>query len=327
MLQKEKLLKYAKCVAIVEWLLFLRRTDAVYVGYFALGILGLYFLLFSNKSIAFQRYEKYTIRMLSVILSFAVALANYGIVERVFYGCLILLSGYWVFEQVLTVLYSVFVDCNNRKSIIDEEMSKYVFWGVFLGYISINLLYLFLGNYPGNLTVDGLSQIKQVLTGEYTNHHPYWHTQLLRAAIWISTMLGYDVNAAVAIYNAIQIILMALYFAFAVLTAYKAGVGLNACILAGMWYLIMPYHVFFSMTVFKDVLFAGNVLLLVTALYRIFTHIGRDGINYAALIAGLLGTALMRNNGWLAILATGVIFCGGGVYVREDRKQSVGYYS
>ena len=60
---------------------------------------------------------------------------------------------------------------------------------------------LFLADYPGILTEDSISQIEQLLSGVYSNHHPYYHTQLIRLCISAGLRLFGTMNAAVAVYS------------------------------------------------------------------------------------------------------------------------------
>lgn len=62
---------------------------------------------------------------------------------------------------------------------------------VFLvGFVSCFLVYisfLFLVKWPGIVTSDSLSQIRQVLSGKYTNHHPFWHTMIIKMCFCVGS--------------------------------------------------------------------------------------------------------------------------------------------
>lgn len=170
------------------------------------------------------------------------------------------------------------------------------------------LLHLFGVGYPGNMTVDSISQIGQVFSGKYSNHHPYWHTRIIGLLVHIGLAVFGDVNAGVAVYSAVQSLLMALCFAFAVMTLYQMGIGRRWIVLVQLWYMSMPYHIMYSITMWKDVLFGCAVLLLVIALWRLMSETGTVWINHVLLWMGALGMALLRNNGFLALAATLAVY-------------------
>ena len=74
-----------------------------------------------------------------------------------------------------------------------------VFCGVFVSIVVLNTVIMFFSQYPGELSVDSIDQIEQFLFGTYTNHHSYYHTQLLHLLISIGYKLSGTINGAVAI--------------------------------------------------------------------------------------------------------------------------------
>ena len=50
----------------------------------------------------------------------------------------------------------------------------------FLFCLLIDWIYLFLVAYPGNLTTDSMAQIGNILSGKYSNHHPFYHTLMIK---------------------------------------------------------------------------------------------------------------------------------------------------
>jgi hypothetical protein len=80
--------------------------------------------------------------------------------------------------------------------------------------------------------------------------------------------------------------------------------------LAGVYavYAFQPHNIVYSVTLWKDIPFAGAAVLFVTALYRLLKGIGRSKIlNYTAFILGAVGFSLWRTNGWYAFLVTVIV--------------------
>jgi len=76
-----------------------------------------------------------------------------------------------------------------------------------------------------------------------------------------------------------------------------------------MWYVCMPFHIAYSVTMWKDVFFAGFVLIYVVALVRIVYHIG-NGLKwiYLLFIIGTIGFILFRSNGWIALVIAAILY-------------------
>ena len=54
-------------------------------------------------------------------------------------------------------------------------------------------------------------------------------------------------NAAVALYVVVQILFMAITFAFTVYNLAKMRLPLSALVISTVWYAVMPFHIMFSL--------------------------------------------------------------------------------
>jgi hypothetical protein len=167
----------------------------------------------------------------------------------------------------------------------------------------VNLSVLFLVQYPGNISPDSLSQIEQSLTGVYSNHHPFYHTLIIRFFLQTGLALFGEINAAVALYNVFQIIVMSCCFSYVIVTLYQMNLPSALIVLCALWYTAMPFHIMYSFTMWKDVMFGGMIMIFLTAVYRILKKIGTHPFfNTAPLLLGSVGICLFRSNGWFAYL-------------------------
>ena len=310
-------LSFIRIAFIIEWMQILRGTDAIYGCYLVFGAAGIAAAAKGRMPVGRRTGEKWVAGVFALIFSLSVVLANYRLVSSAVRCCVMLYAGYEVGAGLLWMLHACFSSSDGEKEKPKRSAAVPFFFAVFAGCAAINLASLFFRDYPGNLTPDSMSQVGQILSGEYTNHHPYWHTQIIAVFLRLGLCLFGDINAAVAVYSVAQVVMMALCFAFAVMTLYQANVSKWCLILSIAAYTMLPYHVIYSYTMWKDVLFGGAVLLFITALYRVFEGLGKRGLNYALLALGMMGTALLRSNGWMTLLAVFVIWL---LFFHQKRK-------
>lgn len=144
----------------------------------------------------------------------------------------------------------------------------------------------------------------QVTGGEYNNHHPFWHTMLIKGCVSIGLTIFHDINAAVALYSVFQIILLSLCFTYALTTLYVMGVPTITAALSAVFCAFMPYNIIYSFTMWKDVLFGGVALVFIVAVYRVIYNIGDPKFNIVSLVYGGIGMCLLRSNGLFAFVLT-----------------------
>lgn len=294
-----------KVLAVVEWLILLKGSDAFYSGYLLLG--GTTVAVLINRSRAdIDAKRQWILRAMAMLFSAAVALSNYRLMVSGLYWGISLYAGYVVGRVTLDQIYTYLT-----RTVVhphDGCGGWRVFAAAFFVILGVNLAYFLTKGYPGFLSTDSIWQIEQILTGTYSNHHPYWHTQFIGVFIRLGMHLFENINMAVALYCTAQILLMALCFAYALMTMYQAGMGVKYLCIPFAVYALMPYHIIYSCTVWKDVLFGGAMLAAVTALYRMIMNVGRTWRNGIVFAIALMGVALFRNNGWIVLLASFVLW-------------------
>lgn len=255
------------------------------------------------------------------LFSLAVVLGNHEIYEPASMQnrlnfCMDLLGGFCVGYQILR--------CMLRRLPLRgvtgaRNHPKRVFWGVFAAVAVIDLGYLVFARYPGILTRDSYTTIGQMLYGHYDNTMPYYHTRLVGLIVKLGMALTGDINFGVALFHGFQILLLAAVFGYTVMTLYQIGVPGWGLGLVFFVYALLPYNIVYSITLWKDVPFGASALLLAAAFYRLLKSVGsnRKG-DYAAFTLGALGMALLRTNGWYALLAAAVLL---GILLRRQYKK------
>lgn len=326
-----------RILLIFGWLSFLADSDSYYVPYLLVGIMGM--MCLANSCHCNAKPIKNRIYFMVAAISFAfsvmVLAANYslfgnsrftgnqGKMIRVVYIVILFLGGYMAMREILVCL----ADKVWRITWSPQQQEGKPRWIFFISMAVIstgNFIFLFLAKYPGNLTPDSISQIKQILSGNYSNHHPFYHTLVIRLFVSAGLEIFDDINAAVALYHVFQILFMAGCFSFAVLTLWQAGFSRKAVILAFIWYAAMPFHIMYSFTMWKDVMFGGVTVLFLTSVFRILKGIGRRfWVNYLVLIVGGMGTCLFRSNGWFAFALSALCF----IFLVRKKKALIGIFA
>lgn len=300
------------------WLTLLSSTDSYFSIYVLIAFCSFYLLLKREAASTIHCVFSVFHFFLSVLFSGLVLLANYpvftsigdpaligrstSIIMNLINGLLAFVGGVCVFYPLVSFFLSRFpFDCSDPEN---KKDSRYLPWFIFGSLLFINLIHLFLVEYPGNLTEDSFTQISEMISGRYSNFNTYWHTMMLQAILTIGYGLFHDINAAVALFTVLQMILLTGAFTYCLMTLYHYGVPKSALWLFYLIYALVPYNLALSITVWKDVLFAASTLLLLCSWFRIMKGIGHSSLyNYIIFSFGSLIFFLSRANGWFIYLA------------------------
>ena len=167
----------------------------------------------------------------------------------------------------------------------------------------------FLYQFPGVMTPDSLSQYSQAMgLSPFSDHHPFAHTLLIRLLLSLGTALFHNVYAAIACYTAFQMLLIAVILCRCLCVLYRYGAGKKLCFLFLLFYACVPYNGNFAVTMWKDVLFSGFLLLFALSVYQLL-HLyssqerlrKKPGLLVLLLLSGLL-VCLFRSNGLYVFL-------------------------
>ncbi len=233
--------------------------------------------------------------------------------STIFYICIVLLFSYcnqWL-ERIKQ---------RNEKEISFFTNNKRSFFIVMVIIILAWLPYL-LKYFPGNATSDSMSQVLQALgITKLNNHHPVIHT----AVIWIGMTIGKAIgnyNLGMAVYSVIQMCIMAAIFSFAIYYMAKRQLPIIVRILSLIFFACYPVNSLYSITMWKDVIFSGLVVVFVIGIVEIITNQNtffKRKINSILFIITCIGMILFRNNGIYMAILTMPFLC---IIVKRYRKQ------
>lgn len=175
-------------------------------------------------------------------------------------------------------------------------------WWIWLSFFVLCLLcYLpyFLMYYPTWFNNDAIWQMEQALgMAAKSNHHPYFHTLIVKLFLNVGNFLFGNLTAAVALYTFFQMALTAAVFGFFLFLLYRRGTGVFWLILAVCFYALLPVNAMLSICMGKDAWF--------TAAFLLFTWAVSECAQGRWIMFGLTGLAvcLLRSNGIFVFLGT-----------------------
>ncbi len=212
--------------------------------------------------------------------------------------------------SIVSTIYTFFDNNQLMKKKINKsillEPKKMFFINILL--ILIAWLPYFLRYFPGLLTADSCAQVAQAIgIAPLTNHHPVFHTGLIAIFLNIGINLFGNINLGVAMYTIFQMIAMATMFSIVLYYLSKKEIPLFIRIVILLFYMIYPINALFSVTMWKDVLFAGIipifVILQIELTFNTESFLMKKK-NIAIYIIVSLLVFFMRNNGiYVAVLS------------------------
>lgn len=204
------------------------------------------------------------------------------------------------------------------RRVFPERKRRQGHWWVWLLFFMLCLLcYLpyFLMYYPTWFNNDAVWQMEQALgMAARSNHHPYFHTLIIKVFLTVGYGLFHNYTAAVALYTFCQMAVTAAVFGFYLYLLYRRGTRLFWLLSAVCFYALLPVNGMFSICMGKDAWFTAAFLLFIWALNHCVNKAevssGGEGQNKAA------GTSGSRR--WLWFFLTGVSVCllrSNGIFV------------
>ena len=321
-------------ICILSCAVLLIDSRSAYAPYLIATVYALY-CLYRNLTNGYGNTGKGRIAVLvvSFISSVFITLANYGIwlhpllpdertpmFVRIYKALLILVIMSGTFFSVFHILIHTVKDTKAFALCKSTEDRKHTYrWFVipFAVLLCIYLAIYFSCYYPGLLSPDSLDQVGQLLSGNYSNHQPFYHTMLIGLFLRPGFALSHSMNTAVAFYVIFQVVFMAATFAFAVYNMAELNAPVPALVITTAWFALMPYHIMYSFTVWKDVYFGAFSALLVIFLIRIDKGIGKEAVNTVGFAVCSVIICLIRSNGLFAYV---FVFASVILLMRKHKK-------
>ena len=324
---KNKVYFAISCIISLLWLLILKDSLAnnkIYLLFSVLTIGLLFFqILKTDKNPITDISTKQL--LLAGLLSLLVTVANYNIYQvnitsiSIVKLLIILITSLYIFYNIVYSLNYLYNSINYSKSIYSNKSMSIYFWLTFLLCLSIDLLYLLLVANPGNLTQDSIAQIRNIITGEYSNHHPVAHTLIIEFFIRLGWRMGRDINFGILLSSIFQAVIMSLTIAYIIKSLCQIGAHKIFVIITIIFFALTPYHWVNSVSMIKDVPFAIAIAFFIISLYKCRCNIGKTECNLLVLFLSTIGVNLMRSNGIYAIALVLIIL----MFISLPNKRSI----
>lgn len=207
---------------------------------------------------------------------------------------------------------------------------RLVFW-VALAAIVLFWGFYYLLYYPGCASTDSNDILKMVLGqpfesnhfryDELNSHHPLLYTGLVALFVHVGSLLG-GVTFGVGLFTLFQMITLALMCAWALRWLYVSTHSKSLWVMSLVFFACNPLIARYAVTIWKDVPFAGVVLLLCLVVVEIARTRGavlKKKTWLVAFVLLLAGVVLLRSNGFLvAVIVVGalILFCRRGEIFR-----------
>lgn len=178
-------------------------------------------------------------------------------------------------------------------------------WFLRAGTIFVCYFPVFLAVYPGFFVYDAQTEVVQVITRNFSTHHPLVHVLLLGGIVQAGYKLFGSYNIGIAVYTLLQMLVMAGIYAWGIGKLKKRGLGKGMTIFLTLYFGLFPVLVMFSLCSAKDGLFTGMLLIMVVLLQELCTDpklFLQKKCNIVLLMLATLGMILLRHNGFYALV-------------------------
>ncbi len=173
--------------------------------------------------------------------------------------------------------------------------------------LSLCGLIVLLGVYPGFFVYDAQDELMQVVTRNFSTHHPLLHVLLMGGTVTAVHKVTDSWNAGIFAYLLIQMLVISAVYTFVLQWLRNRGAGKVVRFLCFLLYGLFPPVVMYTLCSCKDGLFGASMLLITVLLWDIFTverpseKLGSRGYRAALILAASM-MMLMRHNGFYAWL-------------------------
>lgn len=271
-------------------------------GCILLCVLGCLFVLFAKteKDLAAAGNILWTAGYIGSTLLWTVVL-----------GCLLGSVGTWVVYRFLSPKQTVEAPGKKKttgyavfSAWLQNRSGVQIFFGSLL-LLLLAWLPVYLAYYPGICAYDAPVQTGQIMEHYYFDHHPIVHTLFLQGMLWLGNHIFGNVNAGMALYTAVQMLLLAGSMAYGMLVLHRRKIAAGWQLTIQILGMFFPFHWYMSVSMTKDTVFSAFLLLQLVCLTDLLwedRNSWRPGIRDLFYALGTVGMILFRNNGKYAMI-------------------------
>lgn len=272
----------------------------------------LYFLLFvfyNKYGTLYKKSDKRT-RIISCISSIIISiiliigsLVSSHVSERIglifnlhtiIYGIVGVFGFYLILKNVFAFIFKNLPVISTFKN---AKMSKKAFMAL-TGLFIVCWLPYFLRFFPAVMTPDSYYILHYVQNGELNDFHVFGYTWFVGVIYLLGNILFHNSNIAVAFYVIIQMFICALIFSYMIKFIYEKGIKKIYLIILTLFMILSPLFAFYSITLWRDILFGMAFITLFISLYKFVNDNYEFKLNTVLMyILSILVILFFRNNG------------------------------
>lgn len=185
---------------------------------------------------------------------------------------------------------------------------------------------VFFALYPGAFVYDATEEYVEVISRQFTMHHPLLHVLALGGIVHLFEYIGAGANLGIAVYVLLQMLVMSAALSFVVLSLQRWGVTKRYTFMAVLFFSIFPLFPLYAVCTAKDGLFTVFLLVAIVSMGNIIrstqqTQSPASAPYMSDMVIFLVSSTLMmmlRNNGLYAYGATAIIVA---VVMIVDRRK------
>lgn len=305
-LQKNKKIIIIPIMTIISYVTLC--YSEIIESYNVISIVILYLLYEHLKEYLIIEDNKYIeIKYISILLSILMVLGNlciHNIYDKQVDIVLQLFSFRSTFKMIgffgIIKSFLNMIVIKSEKFKVNGDKYKYnkakIFVACFIAIIIAWLPYL-LTFFPGTLSADSTGNINAIMVnGVDSDHHTIIHILLIKLSYIIGTSIFNSLTGTVLVYSIIQIVLMALIFAYSIIFLYCRNINKKLLVCILLFYALVPIFGFYSIVMWKDILFAGGLLLLTIESYKLIENTNIKITNAISFTIVSIITLFSRNN-------------------------------
>ena len=219
----------------------------------------------------------------------------------------------FLWENVPQAIDRVFVKKNS------EEAIKYTqIWLI----IFVLWLPTFFALFPGAFVYDATEEYTEVISRNFSMHHPLFHVLMLGGIVHLAEYLGLGANTGIAVYTLLQMIVFSAVLAYAVCWLGKKGMNEKYQLASVLFFGLFPVFPMYAVCSAKDTFFSAAFFIVTLLLIDYASP--RDEFFDKKMFLFVISSVIMmlfRNNGVYAYVAAIPVIAIIGIISKHDKKQ------
>ena len=189
---------------------------------------------------------------------------------------------------------------------------------------------VFFALYPGAFVYDATEEYVEVISRQFTMHHPLLHVLALGGIVHLFEYIGAGANLGIAVYVLLQMLVMSAALSFVVRSLQMWGVTKRYAFITVLFFSIFPLFPLYAVCTAKDGLFTVFLLVSIVSMGNIIRSTDAEKApasttSMSDMVIFLVSSTLMmmlRNNGLYAYTATALIIVIEFIVDRRHRSAS-----